>query len=299
MKTKLFLALTLFSYSSIYAETNTHWEADIRVEDVKVTTSYPQGKEYNCIVDIANSNKDDARNSKAIILLAPQVHFENYTINNKSSQNDDYSSAECNVKEVTPAPTPSVLQQQTAVVECELGQLTTHAKLSISVTGNILPSKNFKKLCSAFVYSTTPDHTPINNFMKNNEDPVEPADKAMNSGPNLIVSSAQIDFSTRSVMVSVKNIGDQSAGNNLTYIEINKVGATDEKKPQSQHSVNIPSLDKGASWESEPISFSAFTERGLDLSTLSQGTLNLVVNVDAKDMVKESNEADNISDINY
>lgn len=291
-KNKLFLILTLFSCSNIYANTSTNWVADIRVEDVKITTSSPQGKEYNCTVDIANSNKDDARNSKAIILLSPQVQFAEYTITNTSSQNDDYSAAKCSVKEVTPVATPP--QHQTAVVECELGQLTTHAKLSISIDGNVLNTDHFQKLCSSFVYSTTPDHTPMNNFMKSKIIDPKTEEVSCATEPDLIVSKAVIDWVTQSVTVSVKNIGNQDSGSNLTYIEINEVGVGEDKKPQSQYSINIPSLAKGTSWDSAAIPFSAFSERGIDLSTLSNGSA--VVRADAKNMIEECNETNNVFD---
>lgn len=116
--------------------------------------------------------------------------------------------------------------------------------------------------------------------------------------PNLVVGNTQVDFATKTVQVEVKNIGKKDAGNHLTYIEINEIGATPQQKPQSQYSANIASIGKGSSWNSGSIPFSAFSQpRGLDLSTLSSG--NMVVRADAKNMVPESNENDNISDADY
>jgi len=116
--------------------------------------------------------------------------------------------------------------------------------------------------------------------------------------PNLIVSDTQVDFTTKTVQVVVKNVGKKAAANHLTYIEMNAVGATAQQKPQSQYSADVPGIAKGASWDSGVIPFSAFSQpRGLDLSTLSSG--NMVVNADAKNMVSESNENDNISDADY
>jgi hypothetical protein len=115
---------------------------------------------------------------------------------------------------------------------------------------------------------------------------------------NLVVQDAAIDFSTQAVNVSVKNIGNKNAGQHLTYIEINEVGAADAVKPQSQFSANVSGIPAGSSWSSGSIPFNSFSSpRGLDLSTLT--TANLVVRADAKNMVKESNEGDNIYDANH
>jgi len=115
---------------------------------------------------------------------------------------------------------------------------------------------------------------------------------------NLVVQDPTIDFSTQTVNVTVKNIGNKNAGQHLTYIEINEVDAADAIKPQSQFSANVSGIPVGSSWSSGSIPFNSFSSpRGLDLSTLT--TANLVVRADAKNMVKESNESDNIYDANH
>ena len=115
---------------------------------------------------------------------------------------------------------------------------------------------------------------------------------------NLVVQDPTIDFSTQTVNVTVKNIGNKNAGQHLTYIEINEVDAADAVKPQSQFSANVSGIPAGSSWSSGSIPFNSFSSpRGLDLSTLT--TANLVVRADAKNMVKESNEGDNIYDANH
>ena len=116
--------------------------------------------------------------------------------------------------------------------------------------------------------------------------------------PNLVVQDATVDFPTQVVNVTVKNIGDEDAGEHLTYIEINEVGAAHAITPQSQFSANVSGIPAGSSWISGSIPFDSFSSpRGLDLSTLS--TANLVVRADAKNLVKESNEDDNIYDANH
>jgi len=116
--------------------------------------------------------------------------------------------------------------------------------------------------------------------------------------PNLVVQEAKIDFSAKTASVKVKNVGNKDAGPHLTYIEINQVGAADSVKPQSQFSADVSGVVAGGTWSSGAIPFNKFSSpRGLDLSTLTSA--NLVVRADAKNMVKESNEGDNIYDANH
>jgi hypothetical protein len=118
--------------------------------------------------------------------------------------------------------------------------------------------------------------------------------------PNLVPQEATIAFTEKTVAITIKNIGNKAAGEQLTYIEFNRVGVPDAAKPESQYSVTVPGIAAGGSWSSGPIPFRYFSfPRGLDLNTLnSLTTVNLVVRVDAKDMVKESNETDNLYDAN-
>lgn len=116
--------------------------------------------------------------------------------------------------------------------------------------------------------------------------------------PNLIVRRAKISFLAKNVVVEVANKGWKNAGTHLTYIEINQIGAPAAAKPQTQYSAEISGIDAGDSWISGPIPFSKFSSpRGLDLNSLTSA--NLVVRADAKNMVKESNESDNVYDRNH
>lgn len=116
--------------------------------------------------------------------------------------------------------------------------------------------------------------------------------------PNLVVKpDPEVDYDAKTVKISVSNIGKKAAGMQLTYIEINAVDAEESVKPQSQFSVSVPAIDAGDKWESDAIHFSKFSSpRGLDLMTLTE--MNLVVRADAKNMVEESNEQDNVYDAN-
>ncbi|NQV15006.1 hypothetical protein HQ531_06060 [bacterium] len=116
--------------------------------------------------------------------------------------------------------------------------------------------------------------------------------------PNLVVQDATIDFSSQTINITVKNIGDKAAGEHLTYVEINEVGAIHSAKPQSQLTSHVSGIGAGSSWSTGEVPFSSFSSpRGLDLTTLT--TANLVVRADAKNMVKESNEGDNIYDADH
>ena len=117
--------------------------------------------------------------------------------------------------------------------------------------------------------------------------------------PNLTIQTKPvIDFSAKTIEVEVANIGKEPAGSHLTYIEINAVGAADAVKPQTQFRANVAGIAAGDSWNSGAIPFSKFSStRGLDLDTLTAA--NVVVRADAKNMVKESNETDNVYDADH
>lgn len=112
---------------------------------------------------------------------------------------------------------------------------------------------------------------------------------------NLFVKSASIDFEAKTVMVEIANHGCADAGEHVTYIEINDIGVPDSSKPQSQYSSGLMELAKGETWSPDPIPFDGFSSpRGLDLNALTAA--NLVVRADAKDMVNECSEDDNLFD---
>ena len=119
--------------------------------------------------------------------------------------------------------------------------------------------------------------------------------KPIQLAPNLVAQNVSIDFAAKTVNVTVKNIGNQRANEHLTYIEINSTDATDRDKPQSQLILQVPALEAGESKVYENISFNTFgTSGGLNFSSLECG--NLVVHVDAKNVVTESIEVDNLYD---
>jgi len=116
--------------------------------------------------------------------------------------------------------------------------------------------------------------------------------------PNLKPRTPAISFAQDNIRIKILNSGFERAESHLTYIEINEVGASDSAKPQSQYSVRVPVIHRWDSWTSEVIPFSSFSARpGINLQTLTQA--NVVIRVDAKDMVEETKETDNVYDANH
>jgi len=116
--------------------------------------------------------------------------------------------------------------------------------------------------------------------------------------PDLVVKEANINFTDKAVRVRIANIGSRDAGRHLTYIEINQVTSPESAKPESQFSADVPGIVRGGVWDSGPIPFSRFSSRpGIDLNSLTKA--NLVVRADAKDMVVESNENNNLHDADH
>ena len=114
--------------------------------------------------------------------------------------------------------------------------------------------------------------------------------------PNLVVSKVDC-CAGGMIAVTIANRCLKTAGPQLTYIEINNVDAADSDKPQTQYQARVPQIKPLGRWLSEAISFDKFSNpSGIDLMTLPR--LNVVVRADAKNMVAESNENDNVYDAN-
>jgi hypothetical protein len=116
--------------------------------------------------------------------------------------------------------------------------------------------------------------------------------------PNLKPRKPVIDFTQDFIRIKVCNGWFGHADPQLTYVEINEVGAAETAKPQSQYIAHVPDIAGWHSWSSENIPFDRFSTRpGIDLASLT--TANVVVRVDAKEMVKETKEDDNLYDANH
>lgn len=111
--------------------------------------------------------------------------------------------------------------------------------------------------------------------------------------PNLQPRKPMVSLDQDNIRIKVVNVGLKQAGPQLTYIEINDVNAV--KKPQTQYIARVPAINALGSWKSDLIPFSSFSNpSGINLQAMTEA--NVVVNVDAKDMVDECNENDNIYD---
>jgi len=116
--------------------------------------------------------------------------------------------------------------------------------------------------------------------------------------PDLTVTMADFDAAARTVSVTVKNIGSKGSGEFLVYIEINQLTAPGSAKPEAQNSKSVTSLARGAEISFNDIPLSAFSARpSINLSTLMHGELD--VTVDAKGMVKECDESNNQSLVEF
>ncbi|KPK24907.1 MAG: hypothetical protein AMJ70_00470 [Dehalococcoidia bacterium SG8_51_3] len=118
-------------------------------------------------------------------------------------------------------------------------------------------------------------------------------------GPNLVVTDVTVDKDEQGkkfVSPTVANVGNRDAGPHHTYIEINEAGAPDDEKPQSWYPAEVSGITAGSSWTSV-IYFSDFSAPHVDLDALP--IHNVVVRVDAKNQVEETNENDNIYDANH
>ena len=97
-----------------------------------------------------------------------------------------------------------------------------------------------------------------------------------------------------SVKILVLNNGKGDAGEHLTLIEIHKVNAGANDTPISQYTAEVPQIGAGESFIIGPIKFADFSpsQGTKKINTLT--AIKIVVIVDAKNVVKESNENDNV-----
>lgn len=152
----LFVVATAMSLSSATYSAPEYWLADIRVNTVKVVKLAKH--KYICKTVIASSNDDDARGAKAFIMLAPETTFISSSIKNLNpAKRNDGLGASCKRS--------TTRGHLNSYVECKLGDLSTSAKLQISIKGKV-NSPRYKPACSVFVISSTPDHKIFNNFKK-------------------------------------------------------------------------------------------------------------------------------------
>lgn len=113
----------------------------------------------------------------------------------------------------------------------------------------------------------------------------------------IVLDQPAVDFEAKTIQVKIKNIGSADAGRHLTYVEISRVGLPASDTPESQATIWINEIKKGEVWTSEFMSYPSFSKRRgstIDLDNLTSA--KIVVRADAKNMIEESNEDNNVYD---
>ena len=164
---KILLPL-LTLYTLTYAATDV-WKADMSVDKV---TKNINDLNYTCLITISNNGDDDARNTKAIILLPMNTKFLKVNVENIAL--DTYKNDVNKTKRVTndvenisckesKANQTNLIEN--AYVECSLEQLSTLANISIEIKSEFIDAnRTSTDSCSAFVFSISPDGDLSNNY---------------------------------------------------------------------------------------------------------------------------------------
>ncbi len=136
--------LPAITYSSVNAAGSQGqvWQADVQIRTLEVTRS-----KSNMIarVVVYNEKDDEARDAHLIVLLPLGVGI-------------DRLAAGCNA-----TAGPSNLPSLRAAVECDLGSIPDHGIREVAITTTIPPDM-FPKRFGVFVFSSTPDPAPGNNY---------------------------------------------------------------------------------------------------------------------------------------
>ena len=138
-------ALTLMMAHSAITTDNPQgqvWQADVQIRTLEVTKSRST---MTARIVVYSEKDDDARDAHLVVLLPPGVGI-------------DRLGAGC-----TAAAGPSMLPSLRATVECELGTITNRGIKEAVITTTIPPDMMPKRF-GVFVYSSTPDPVPGNNY---------------------------------------------------------------------------------------------------------------------------------------
>jgi len=157
---KLILPLITL-YTLTHAITDV-WKADVSVDKVTKTIN---DLNYTCLAVISNNGDDDARNTKAIILLPMNTKFIEANVKNialdeyKNDVNktdhvkDDVKKTNC-----IESKSNETYLKENAYIECSLGDLSTLANISIEIKSEFIDAnRTSTDSCSAFVFSISPD----------------------------------------------------------------------------------------------------------------------------------------------
>ena len=148
MKSALTLAtlslLPLITYSNVAADRpqGQVWQADVQIRTLEVTKSRSS---LTARVVVYSEKDDEARDSRLIVLLPLGVGI-------------DRLSSGCSA-----TAGPSMVPSLRAAVECDLGSIPDKG-VREAVISTTIPSDAVTKRFGVFVYSTTPDPAPGNNY---------------------------------------------------------------------------------------------------------------------------------------
>ena len=136
--------LPLITYSNVAADRpqGQVWQADVQIRTLEITKSRSN---LTVRVVVYSEKDDEARDSRLIILLPIGVGI-------------DRLGAGC-----TATAGPSMVPSLRAAVECDLGSIPDHGVREAVITTTIPPDVIPKRF-GVFVYSTTPDPAPGNNY---------------------------------------------------------------------------------------------------------------------------------------
>jgi len=118
------------------------WQADVQIRTLEVTKSKTG---MTARIVIYNERDDDARDARLVILLPLGVGI-------------DRLASGC-----TATAGPSMVPALRAAIECDLGTMPNRSIREVMVTTTVPPDVMVKRF-GVFVYSSTPDPVPGNNY---------------------------------------------------------------------------------------------------------------------------------------
>ena len=147
MSYKGFALFLIASTVSMNVLAGPQWQADVKVLTVETQES---GNSWYCIAQIHNHWDDDARETKATILLPVAVRY--------IAASTSVSGGTCLVNQYTGG------NGSSSYVTCELGQLGVNQLEKIKVVTTLPPASITRRECGVFAWSETPDPDRSNNY---------------------------------------------------------------------------------------------------------------------------------------
>lgn len=136
------LPLIAYSDVGVSGRQGQVWQADVQIRTLEVTRSRST---MTARVVIYSEKDDEARDSHLIVLLPLGVGIDRLTPG------------------CTATAGPSMVPSLRAAVECDLGSIPNHG-IREAVIATTIPPDAFPKRFGVFVYSSTPDPAPGNNY---------------------------------------------------------------------------------------------------------------------------------------